>query len=241
MVPTSYTINEAVNYLRQEVLRESAETLGWKDLVKPIILPPEVKTVSAHTSTTITVSALANKIPVDSSLVFEDGYFRTTSVVANAGATSITFTPALTTEDPDGKKVLIHYAPNQPAVPNQKFIDVVDEVLRQMNIENIEELNFTNIRIFRLLARLELLRRMTENRTTKYDARATWFDEDRNFAERTFEDTPSLISQQLFILYDYETAALGAELVVPAEETPVPVRGVPQESLSQSSGVKITW
>ncbi len=240
MVPTSYTVEEYVNYLRNEVLLETANELEWPDLVTPEIALPEVKTVSAHTADTITVPALINRVAIGSLLIFEGGFARTVSEDSDVAATSITFEPDLTTEDPDGEKVLIRYTRDIPQIPNPKFIAVTDEVLRQMGLENIEQINITNVRVFRLLGRLELLRRITENRVPYFDENTVWYDTDRNFAPRVISDTPSILTQQLLALYNREVVSINAELnlVVPVE---VPQTGIPAESLSQSSGVKITW
>lgn len=240
MVPTSYTVSEYVDYLRNEVLLESANALGWPDLVDAEVLPPEVKTVTAHTDSTLTVSALVNELPANSMLIFEDGFTRTTSEIALVGATTINFTPDLDTEDPDDKKVLIYYATDQAKVPNPKFVAIADEALRQMGLENIEQINISNIRVFRILGRLELLRRITENRVPTYDKTIDWFDEDRNFQTRTIAKTPSFMSQQLIALYNRELTSLSEQLN-PATPVEVPVTGIPAESLSQSSGVSIKW
>jgi hypothetical protein len=171
MVPTSYTVEEYIDYLRNEVLLESAESLGWPDLVESEVSLPEVKTVSAHTDSTITVSALLKFVPFGSTLTFEDGYMRMVSQAAAVGATTIHFSPDFDTENPNGKKVLIKYSTDRTQVPNPKFRAVVDEALRQIGLENIELVDITNVRLFRIVGRLELLRRILENRVSLYDQR----------------------------------------------------------------------
>lgn len=242
MVPTSYTVEEAVRFLRNEVILESANSLGWTDTVPAFVATPEVKTVDAFTDDTITVTATIHDIPLGSVLVFEDGFFRTTKAFVPVGETTISFTPDLDTEDPEDKKVLIRYSESQPAVPNPKFVAVVDEALRQLGLENIEQINPSNIRAFRILARMELLRRITENRVPRYDKTITWYDDDRNFGPRDIQrDTPSITNNQLLALYNREVTALSSELNPVDNTIPVPVSGIPAESLSQSSGVVIKW
>jgi len=240
MVPTSYTVEEYIDYLRNEVLLESAESLGWPDLVESEVSLPEVKTVSAHTDSTITVSALLKFVPFGSTLTFEDGYMRMVSQAAAVGATTIHFSPDFDTENPNGKKVLIKYSTDRTQVPNPKFRAVVDEALRQIGLENIELVDITNVRLFRIVGRLELLRRILENRVSLYDQRTVWIDEDNNFVQRELVSTPSITTNQLLTLYSREIEAFRKELA-PTLEVEVPEVNISIPSLSQSQGVSIRW
>jgi hypothetical protein len=244
MVPIGYTVEEFIDYLRFEVLRESADALGWGNLIDRVVPLPEVKTVSASTTTTITVSALANAVASNSLIIFEDGYARTTQGDVAAAGTVLTLQEPIVDNAPDGKKVLIIYAPYTERVQNPKYVYVVDEALRQMGLENIEQINASNIIEFRLRGRLELLRRITESRVTLSDRDINWADNSGTSTIQRIQSTkPFTISQQLFALYDRETKALSDELAAAqvVVVTPTPTFNVPDEANSSSTEITVGW
>ncbi len=246
MVPTGYTVEGFIDYLRYEVLRESADALGWGNLVEREVPLPEVKTVSASTTTTITVPALANDIESNSVVIFEDGYSRTTQGFVAAGGTVLTLQEPIVDNAPDGKKVLIIYSPYIERVQNPKYVYTVDETLRQMGLENIEQINPSNIEEFRLRGRMELLRRITESRVSKSDQLINWFDPaaggGTNTVDRTISSAPFAISDQLFKLYNREVTALQALLnVAQGNVVQSSTFHVPDESNSSSSEVAVVW
>ncbi len=240
MIPKSYTLEEFADYLRYDVLLESADALGWGNLVDPVDPLPEVKTIDSSTTTQLTLTAgLANQVPHNTLIVFEDGTFSHSVGVTDVAATVIELQEPIVEDVHDDEKILIKFQ-DSTRVLNPKYIYVADETLRQMGLENIELINESNIRVFRMLGRLELLRRVSEDRVSKYDDSITWYDEDKGNVARTIGSSPSVVNAQVLTLYNRELNAISQELNPPVESS-VPQLGIPAESLSQSSGVALKW
>lgn len=241
-VQTKWTVEEAVNYLAYGILRDSAAPLGWGPLVPYERGGVEIRTVTSNNNATpsvLTVPAITNAFPRGTYLIFEDNTDAITNDDEAAGSTSIAVNTTLTTDQYAGKKVAFIYQPQGAEVPNPKYIAVVDEALRQMELEDIESIDASNLREFRLRARLELLRRISEGRAYQYDYTENYGTNDPDVVE--IPHSPAQVTARIIQFYLTEQGRISSALFPATAPTPVTVLGIPAESLSISSGVGIKW
>lgn len=161
-IPTSYTYNEFADYLQFEVLRESADTLGWGDTVKA--KPAEY----------------------------------------------------------DGA------VPAVARVRNTNYDFVTDEVLRQMGLTDINQINSTNIKLFRLIGRVEILKKAMQTSSANYTYQSN----------SGIGNSRSQAYQQVVRLFNIEQQRLFNIL---AQESFEINSSVPEEAESSSNTVGVIW
>ncbi len=161
-IPTAYTYDEFADYLQFEVLRDSADTLGWAD----------------------TVLAQPAK---------------------NNGA-----------------------VPAVDRVRNTDFNFVTDEVLRQMGFIDITSINSTNIQLFRLIGRVEILKKAMQSMSASYSYQSN----------SGVGNTRQQAYQQVTRLFNYEQQRLFTYL---AQTTFQLSSAVPEEAESSSNTIRVVW
>ncbi len=244
-VKTSYTVEEFANYLASNVLLDAAEPLGWGPYVPYVPPGIETKTVSSNTAASpsvLTLSAgLVHAAPAGATLITEDGLTAKTLNSEAIGATVIEIDIPLTLNAWATKDIAIVYSNPVAPVPNPKYVSIVDEALRQMGLEDIENINATNVRELRIRGRLELLRRVAEDRTYQYDYITGFNQVDVDGNPLDVSHQPTDITNHILKLYDEEVNRFSRELFPQAVvEVEIINEGVP-EFLSSSEGVEVTW
>lgn len=234
------SVEQASDYLRFGGLRASADPLGWGQTTPHTSRGIEIKTVTSHTTTVLTVPPLTNDHPMGTTIVFEDGRSRVSILDQEAGDTTITLNQAIVADSATAMRIAIVYRGIEAPIPNPKYTYVVDEALRQMGFEHIESINAENMYEFRLRARVEMLRRVAEGNVASFDYITNYYGptDDPATSQVPVYRNPTI--QQVVNLYNLEAQKLNNFLV---EQTPSTVvqTGIPSESLSQSSGVSVKW
>lgn len=162
MVKTTYTYDEFADYLQLEVLRDSADSLGWGDTVKA--KPAEY----------------------------------------------------------DGA------VPAVARVRNTDYNFVTDEVLRQMGLTNINQINETNVKLFKLIGRVEILKKAMQTMSGSYSYQSN----------SGIGNTRSQAYQQVVRLFNYEQQRLFNVL---AQESFELSSYIPEEAESSSNSIEVIW
>ena len=161
-IPISFTYEQFADYLQLEVLRDSADTLGWGDTVKA------------------KVSEYNGAVPA----------------VARVRNTNYNF--------------------------------VTDETLRQMGLVDITQINSTNIKLFRLIGRVEILKKAMQTMSGNY-----------TYSSNTgVGNTRQQAYQQVTRLFQIEQQRL---FTVLAQGSFVPSSSVPEEADSTSNRIRVVW
>lgn len=160
--PTSYTYNEFADYLQFEVLRGSADTLGWGDTVKAKV-----------------------------------GQYN--------GA-----------------------VPAVARVRNTNYDFVTDECLRQLGLTAITQINPTNIKLFRLIGRVEILKKAMQSMSANY-----------TYASNTgVGNTRQQANSQVTRLFNIEQQRLYTVLSQGSFEA---TYYIPEEADSSSNSIRVVW
>src|SRR4028118_596381 len=215
--PTTYTYEEFADYLKLEVLRDSAEWLGWGDLVSPAPRRFYETTVTSNTGSfgtpvrsTIVIPRTEAYIRQGTVLTFSGGLTRTAYANYPEATTSIDVTPPLTLNQVQGQTMSFTVSEEIERVRNPNYDLVTDHVLSQMGLTNINQVNATNVYTFRLLGRLEILKRAFGNTAADYTYSAPGGNAQANVEKGI----------HLMAFYQYERERINRELVEMDYEPP---------------------
>lgn len=167
-VPTSYTYDTFADYLKDEVLRDSAAALGFEDYVPEI--PEIVARVIVRTNsntTSVPIYQPGFTLASGTSLAFSNGATRTLGADMAANATSITISSAANLHVNDFASIQLRAAVAR--IRNSIYDSITDETLISMGLTDIAQVVPANIEIFRAYGRLELLRKVMQNVAAKYN------------------------------------------------------------------------
>lgn len=231
-VPTSYTYETFADYLKNEVFRDSAEGIGFEDYV------PEIPQITARIvirasgtppynfTTGIPIYQPGFSKAAGASLVWSNGVTRTldaaitpTSTTMNIAGLGGGFNPG------DYSTVILRAAVAR--VRNQIYDIVADEAIAQMGLSGIGDVDSTNIKLFRQMGRVELLRKAMQNVATRYNYTTPIG------GPATQQD----VYTQVVSMYQREQLRLNALL----REGNSPTASIPEESNSESRDVALVW
>ena len=175
MIPASYTVETFSDYLEFEVLMQTAVEIGWIDLSQSLdpttvidvvglgeirvgdgqIMAIVQPNVSPLNSATHTIVASLFDIPAGTKISFGTTTRTTLNPVA-AGATSITFTSAISLSSGLGNVGRFYNAPVLPRVHNPQYAAIINEVLVKLGVDDITSITGAeNIKRLRHFGRRE--------------------------------------------------------------------------------------
>jgi hypothetical protein len=172
-VPTSYTYDEFADYLKDEVLRDAAEGIGYGDLVPGI--PAIAGRIEIRASGTppynftsgIPIYQPGFSVAVATSLTFSNGATRTLATALTPTSTTMNINGLGAGFNP-GDYASVQLRAAVARVRNPIYDVVTNEVLVQMGLSAIGDVNAENVAFFRQFGRIEILRKAMQNVAGSY-------------------------------------------------------------------------
>jgi hypothetical protein len=234
-LPTSYTYEDAANYMQFSILRESASYLGWGD-IKPYI-PKKENVITVRDSVypfnngaNIPILPSPIYIAAETNLTFASGRTVRTYYNLEVDGTELRINTAAGNGLPliYGDTITLLETSEQLRVRNTYYDTISDEVLNNLGLTNMNQINSTNIFLFRMNCRVEILKRAMQTTAADY-----------SYLSEGDGPTREQVYKQIRRLFQIEEARyyrLAAE-----ELFILPSVNIPQESESRSSQVTIVW
>ena len=169
-VPTSYDYNGFATYLKNEVLRQVADSMMWEletgaDIAAASPQVIQLNGATTDNSRTITVDALPTAIYKGNEITFTGhGTTYTVTTDAVAGATTVYVFPYVNGVIADN--TVGSYTPNHVRATNPVYRYITDEALTFLGYRTIAEVSSADIKKFRLLGRIEAWRTVLGNTTS---------------------------------------------------------------------------
>jgi hypothetical protein len=231
-IPTSYTYDEFADYLKFEVLRESAETLGFGDTTpeQPALTQNLVVTGTAGIGNTILIEQSQMALPTGSTLTFTGGKVRTLASPLAVGDVSVSVNSGWTGSQVVAGNIYTRTIKAAVArVRNPVYNLITDEVLSQMGLTNINQVGPTNIKFFRLAGRVEILKRAMQSMASEY-----------NYTSPGSIHSRSQVYNQVVELYRREYSRLQRLASLANQPATLGEPDTP-ESLSGSTDIILVW
>lgn len=231
-VPVSYTYDEFADYLKDEVLLDSADGLGFGDIIPEIpqvtarVIIRESGTPPYDFTNDIPIYEPGFSLPVGASLTWSNGVTRTLNTALTPTSTLMTINGLGGNFNPgDYANIVMRNAVAR--VRNSIYAAVTDEVLISMGLSDITEVNSMNIALFRAYGRVELLRKVMQSIAGNYNY---------NMPVGGKLNTSSVYTQ-VIRMFQREQSRLNGLLAEAGTLSPE----VPDESLSYSGDVAVVW
>jgi len=229
-IPTSYTYNTFADYLKNEVLQQAADSLGWGDTVEETpAVTQQLVVLDIYGNGKYAIAPSEMKFNQYQTITFDNGKQRTLDQALNLNDIILYANPSYSgTELTVGDAYTRTIQPAMTRVRNPIYNLVTDEVLNKMGLTNINQIDATNIKMFRLIGRVELLRRAMQNTAADF----SYLSEGQGVARNQ-------VYQHLIALFTREENRLNRVMFEAGADFPDAI--IPVESESASVPTTLVW
>lgn len=170
-IPTNYTNETFSDWLQDQLLLDTAQELGWLDIVNHVPAHTGTLTLLATSdagTSTLTVVPLVEDIPAGTTIT-NGGQTGDVAVFTPAGSTTVTLTAPHANQWTTGT-VFSFDVDEVLAVRNPIYESIIDEILARLAITDITTLTTpAQIRKLRIFARREVWRFAMQSLAADYD------------------------------------------------------------------------